>query len=417
LGGNTNLKLVNTSTFATTTTLPIPASGSLAFVAGGNVAYAPVPTLNEVAVFSLGSTSPTKPTVHFTGAPANAVYGSSFVVTATTNASTTAAITAGGACSISGNTVTMTAGTGSCTLTATWGADSDYSSASLQQTTMAVKANQATLTVTGPLHLVYGNTGAATAAGGNGSGALSFSAGSSTGCSVSGTTVSVTSASGTCSLTATKLSDSNYNQVLSPQFAVSLSKANTTTSVTLTTTQKINGTVATLNTTIVPQFAGTPTGIVTYSLDVQGNVTTLGVEPVGTPFTTPVLALGTNTVIAVYDGDGNFSQSGEAVYPVGVPPTAVTLRLLSGLEINPLPDFYSVSIAVQSGKALSGTVTLYDGTTALSATQVPANGQLPLLQLPPLAAGTHNLTAVYGGNSVYPPGESAVVALTVRNLP
>ena len=125
----------------------------------------------------------------------------------------------------------------------------------------------------------------------------------------------------------------------------------------------------------------------------------------------------TNTVIAVYDGDGNFSQSGEAVYPVGVPPTAVTLRLLSGLEINPLPDFYSVSIAVQSGKALSGTVTLYDGTTALSATQVPANGQLPLLQLPPLAAGTHNLTAVYGGNSVYPPGESAVVALTVRNLP
>lgn len=79
------------------------------------------------------------PMVSFTGAPTSAPYGATFSVTATTNASTTAVITASGACSIVGNTVTMTSGTGICSLTANWAADANYAAASLNQATAATK--------------------------------------------------------------------------------------------------------------------------------------------------------------------------------------------------------------------------------------------------------------------------------------
>jgi uncharacterized protein (TIGR03437 family) len=56
IGGAGTLKLVDTTTFATTATLPIPASGSVVFGTGGTVAYAPVPSLNEVAVLAINTT-------------------------------------------------------------------------------------------------------------------------------------------------------------------------------------------------------------------------------------------------------------------------------------------------------------------------------------------------------------------------
>lgn len=86
------------------------------------------------------SLAPISPTVTFTGAPASAAYGATFGVPATANGSTTAVITASGACSIVGNTVTMTSGTGTCNLVANWAADNNYAAASLTQSTAATKA-------------------------------------------------------------------------------------------------------------------------------------------------------------------------------------------------------------------------------------------------------------------------------------
>jgi hypothetical protein len=95
------------------------------------------------------------PTVTFTGAPASAAYGSTFTVATTTNASTTAVITAAGACSNSGNSITMTSGTGTCSLTATWAADSNYAAASANQSTAATLV-ASTITWATPSPIVYG---------------------------------------------------------------------------------------------------------------------------------------------------------------------------------------------------------------------------------------------------------------------
>ncbi|MGA2186685.1 MAG: FG-GAP repeat protein, partial [Bryobacteraceae bacterium] len=117
--------------------------------------YPPVPAHGTAYVFGFNQIAPT---VSFTGAPASAAYGATFNVTATTNASTTAVITASGACSITGDTVTMTSSAGTCSLTASWAADAHYTAASLSQSTTATKTAP-TVSFTGaPASAAYGAT-------------------------------------------------------------------------------------------------------------------------------------------------------------------------------------------------------------------------------------------------------------------
>ena len=102
-----------------------------------------------------------------------------------------------------------------------------------QNFTLTVQmATQATLTVNAPATLTYGNTTTLTASGGSGTGAVTFSAGASTGCAVAGDLLSVTNASGTCSITASKAADDNYNVANSPAAVVTLLKAGATINVT-----------------------------------------------------------------------------------------------------------------------------------------------------------------------------------------
>ena len=57
-----------------------------------------------------------------------------------------------------------------------------------------------------------------------------------------------------------------------------------------------------------PRISGSPTGTVTNN---NGPVT-LGSAPVGTPFSTGVLPVGSLSITAVYSGDANFSGSSSA---------------------------------------------------------------------------------------------------------
>lgn len=101
--------------------------------------YPVVATLSNLDY--LGSASGTlviskaNPTVSFTGAPASAALGTKFSVSATTNATAIASITAAGACSIAANNVTMISNMGTCQLNAAWATDTNYLAASATQVT------------------------------------------------------------------------------------------------------------------------------------------------------------------------------------------------------------------------------------------------------------------------------------------
>ena len=175
-------------------------------------------------------------------APANAYYGQTGLSASASGGSGTGAYSysAGSstACTVNATNgaLTITSGSGTCDITATKAADTNYTvSATSNTASVAIaKASQATVSVTAPANAYYGQTGlSASASGGSGTGAFSYSAGASTACTVNAANgaLTITSGSGSCSITATKAADTNYNiSATSNTASVTISKATPTVS-------------------------------------------------------------------------------------------------------------------------------------------------------------------------------------------
>jgi hypothetical protein len=136
------------------------------------------------------------------------------------------------ACSIASGKLHVVSGTGSCSITATKAGDANYNPTTSDAFAVTIhKAAQDTLTVTSPDNGTYGDKLVPTAAGGSGTGALSFTA-SGTACQMgSGADAGkllITSGTGTCSVTAHKASDDNYLAADSADHAVTVHKAQLT---------------------------------------------------------------------------------------------------------------------------------------------------------------------------------------------
>ena len=161
-------------------------------------------------------------------APANpAKYNSTFTVAPKASSTLTVTVSASGACTISGATVTMTSGVGTCSLTASQAGNEKFNpSTNVVRTVTAQKLVQAPLIVTGPASVTYGTYGTITFTGGSSSGSVLFSYGSSTGCIVDASTgmITVTDASGSCTIWVTKESDNNYLATSSAGFEVSMKR-------------------------------------------------------------------------------------------------------------------------------------------------------------------------------------------------
>lgn len=174
-------------------------------------------------------------------APATAKFGTSFSVSAGGGASgNPVTFSSGGACSNSGNTFTMTSGTGTCSVNYDQAGNATYNAApQVVESVSAQKADQ-TITVTthSPTTAVSASsfTVAATAPGG----AVSFS--SSGSCSNSGATFTITLSSGTCSVRYDQAGSGNYNAA--PQVLESVSVSANRFTLTVTKSGTGGGTVA-----------------------------------------------------------------------------------------------------------------------------------------------------------------------------
>ena len=270
------------------------------------------------------------PTVTFVGAPPSAVYNTSFTVTATTNASTTAVITASGACSVVGNTVTMTSGTGTCTLTANWLADSSYMAASATQT---VAATPAPLTITASSgSMTYGGSpyvvGPVPSGFVNGDTLASLTAQPSclpvfTSTTPAGTYV--TSCSGAY--------DPNYT-INYVSGAVLVGQASTSTVLASSSqSSDVAGQALILTATVVDNSSGsvgTPTGTVQFVYSGVGTIASAVplTKGVATFIYAPVRA---GTATAVYSGDNNFMGSNSNA--VGQTVTAAPIASIAPAEV------------------------------------------------------------------------------------
>jgi phospholipase C/sugar lactone lactonase YvrE len=193
-----------TNTGATFTMTNSTGSCTVTASQSGNANYLAAVTVKEIVAAGKAA-----PVVTFTGAPASAAYLSTFTVTATSNSGIAPNITAAGPCSISGTTITMTSGTGACTLTASWPTNTYYLATSRTQRTTAAKIVQMVTFTGAPATAAYQSFFMVMATSNTGITPIITAAGGP--CSIQGTTVTMTSGTGTCTLTASWPTNAYYS--------------------------------------------------------------------------------------------------------------------------------------------------------------------------------------------------------------
>ncbi|HKV92064.1 MAG TPA: Ig-like domain repeat protein [Candidatus Angelobacter sp.] len=161
-----------------------------------------------------------------------------------------------------------------------------------------------------------------------------------------------------------------------------------------------------------------PTGTVTF-LDGTTVLGTGAVDGSGNAtFQTTTLTAGPHNITASYGGDTLYLSSTSAalaitvITPGGTPTTtALSSNITSVIFGNPV--LLSASVAHASGAAApTGTVTFDDGVVSIGSASVNAQGNAGISSN--LGVGSHNITAIYGGDSTYAPSTSTVVAVVVR---
>lgn len=329
-------------------------SNALATNAGGGV---------QPGNYTIGSGWVTAPKVQLVTASGATVTSVNVSITATFTASSgsatlanaTAVTDANGVADFSGMTVSGAAGTsGTLTFTATGYGPVTSTSFSI------VRAAQGALTVTSTSG-TYGTALSLTTSGGSGTGAVTYSAanGTALGCTVSGSSLTVTQA-GTCLVTATKAEDASYSATSSPQTTVTFAKAQQA-ALSIDGPYSLEyGETFPLTTT-----GGSGTGAVSYSRNGTTGGATCTVANAGSSSTVKgTKAGGTCLVGATKAGDVNYDPVlVEQAFTITTRAVTVTASSPSVTYPTPIIQSYSVtSGTLATGDAISSITYTYQGT-------------------------------------------------------
>ncbi len=298
---------------------------------------------------------------------------------------------------------------GSHSLTASFAAQNGFAASSATGSQQVQQA-QPTVSFTGaPASASYNSTFTVTATTNASTTATITASGS---CSVSGTTVAMTSGAGICNLTASWPADNNYVAASASQSTTATTAATTTTITSNTPNPSVTGQAVTVNFSVTGN--GIPTGNVTVS-DGTGDSCTATVAA-GTCMLTPTSA-GAKMLSATYAGDNNFSASTSS----GVAQTvnkASTTTAITGQMPNPsvagqpVMVNFSVVVIAPGGGALSGTVTVSDG-LGDSCSAVVSAGNCSLIFA---SAGSKTMSATYSGDGNFSSSSSTGVAHSVMDF-
>jgi hypothetical protein len=216
-------------------TVTLTAVGSCQIVASqaGNASYNPAPSVSRT--FNITRINQT---ITF-GALANKTYGdATFGLTATASSGLTVTFATGSGsvgCSVSGTTVTITAATAagqSCIIVASQNGDGTYNPAPNVTRSFTIAKAPQTITFGALPNKTYGDLPFAVSATGTSGLAVTFALGAgSVGCSVSGSTVTVTAATAaglSCILVASQSGNTNYNAATSVTQSFTIAKASQT---------------------------------------------------------------------------------------------------------------------------------------------------------------------------------------------
>src|SRR5437870_1598259 len=190
--------------------------------------------------------------------------------------------------------------------------------------------------------------------------------------------------------------------------------AATSTSLTSTPNPSTTGQAVTLSATVT-SAAGVPTGTVTF----RDGATALGTVTLvngSASLSISTLAAGSHPLTAAYNGSAAFAVSTSATVNqiVNAPAAAATTTTLTSTPTaSRRVEAVTLNATVTSAAGVpTGTVTFRDGATVLG-TATLVNGSASI-SISTLAAGSHPLTAAYGGSATFAASTSAVVTQVVN---
>jgi sugar lactone lactonase YvrE len=343
----------------------------------------------------------------------------------TSVASGSATLTGGSADSTTTIPVANSLASGSYTVTASYGGDSNYA-ASSTATTIQLVVGQVTPTIswTPPsTAITYGTTLTALldASAATGSttvpGTFAYTATLAGGSPVTVTSATVLGA-GTYTLTAT-FTPTDTSTYTSASATVALTVAKATPAVALAASgNPVLAATAITFTATVSSSAGTPSGSVSFydgSTLLGSGTLALGVAH----YATSSLAVGSHSITAVYGGDGNFSALTSAVLTevlTETAPTAITTTTTLTASPDPLSDGQPATLAATVTPAPTGTpagiISFYSGTTLLGTSTLNASG-VATFTTSGLVVGADSITAVYPGNAGFAASTSSALSETV----
>lgn len=238
----------------------------------------------------------------------------------------------------------------------------------------------------------------------------------------SGTTTFNTSlvGTGTRSITAVYLGGGTLAGSVSAPIVQTVSKATTTTAAVVLSSgnnPSEYGSLLQFSTAVSPQFAGTPTGTVTF-MDGGNAIGMATLNSGSATISTNALNAGPNSIVAVYGGDGNFlgSDSSSAPLPISVTPAVTGTNLLLSTGPN---FFYGQTISLAATVytpfhgTFTGTVTLKEGTAVLQSIAPDTFGRAAFA-LQGVITGPHTYIAYYSGDNNNSASNSAALTLTVQ---
>ena len=313
---------------------------------------------------------------------------------------------------------------GSHSITVVYGGDTNFATSTSSAITQTVNKNATTTAlVSGTNPAAYGAsvTFTATVSGINGppTGTVTFKDGAATigtgtldGSGVA-TFATAALAAGTHTITAVYGGDANFTTSTSSSVSQVTNQNATATALVSGTNPSTFGQSVTFTAT-VSGTNGPPTGTVTFK---DGAATigtgTLNGSGVAT-FTTTALIGGSHTITAVYGGDTNFTASTSSTVTQVVNNGTSTTALSASPNPSALGQNVVFTATVSGpGAAPSGTVTFKDGATTLGTGTLNGSG-VATLSTGALAAGSHTITAVYGGDSNYNTSTSAPLTQVVN---
>ena len=215
--------------------------------------------------------------------------------------------------------------------------------------------------------------------------------------------------------------DSNYGPVSSSPVTVLVQKFSPALTLTISSNTATVGGTVTATATITSSEVTPPTGSVTFTLD--NNAVGMAPLSASSPIyaatqTVTISSGGSHSIGASYSGDANYTSATASPVTVsaGKGATVTTLSaspsILTAGSAETLTASIAAAVATSGSSTFTGTVTFYDGSTALGAPATLANNQAVLAGVGLSTTASHSLTAVYSGDANWLSSTSAALVLS-----